>query len=285
MQAVSRLGMRLGAPARFPRPFNPTLHRPYNSLVRRAKSLYEAYDGLLQRHRLATTTATGTILAFAGDLCTQTATQQNGLDDFDMHRGLSFALFGGAVTGPVNYFWLNKLDTLVRAIAPQGGWMAVGCKLTIQTFFFQPLVYVPLFFSFSAVFRGWSLAIAQERVRAEYARTVKSLWGFWTPICVFAFGVLPVRQQAIFFSAISLAWNAILSFLANQEIAAEAPLRVEAAPEQDASGVVRRTSSGRPYLPDYQPPMGILDNDPNPPPRRGPTDQSVIGFLLGPGLM
>ena len=109
MQAVSRLGMRLGAPARFPRPFNPTLHRPYNSLVRRAKSLYEAYDGLLQRHRLATTTATGTILAFAGDLCTQTATQQNGLDDFDMHRGLSFALFGGAVTGPVNYFWLNKV--------------------------------------------------------------------------------------------------------------------------------------------------------------------------------
>ena len=49
------------------------------------------------------------------------------------------------------------------------------------------------------------------------------------------------------------------------------------------SGRLVRTNSGR-YLPSYQPPMGILDNDPRPP-RRGPTDQSVLGFLLGPGLM
>ena len=38
-------------------------------------------------------------------------------------------------------------------------------------------------------------------------------------------------------------------------------------------------------LPDHLPPMGILDNDPNPPPKMPPSAQSIIGFLLGPGLM
>ena len=86
----------------------------------------------------------------------------------------------------------------------------------MQTFFFQPVVYVPLFFCFSAVFRGWPAEVAWERVRAEYVPTITSLWAFWTPICVFTFAYMPVRQQAIFFSAISLAWNALLSFLSNR---------------------------------------------------------------------
>lgn len=254
----------------------------------RISRLYNSYDGLLQTHRLPTTTATGLVLAFAGDLCTQSATSAGGLDDYDLHRGCSFALFGGAVTGPVNYMWLTKLDTWVKRAAPAGGWRAIACKLAVQTFFFQPCVYVPLFFTFSAAFRGWSMEVAVERVRSEYTRTLQSLWGFWTPICIFTFAVLPVRQQAIFFSAVSLGWNAILSFLSNQTLE-QAP----AAPVESAKAGVttkssrqrlRQTPSGR-YLPDHQPPMSIIDNDGQPPRRQGPTDQSVVGYLLGPGLM
>ena len=54
---------------------------------------------------------------------------------------------------------------------------------------------VPLFFGFTAVFRGWPGAAAWERVKAEYVGTLRSLWAFWTPICVFVFAVLPVRHQ------------------------------------------------------------------------------------------
>eukprot|EP00966_Prymnesium_polylepis_P037059 860097-Prymnesium_polylepis.1 len=43
--------------------------------------------------------------------------------------GVSFALFGATVTGPVNFYWLSTLDRIVRAAAPQGGPLAVCCKV------------------------------------------------------------------------------------------------------------------------------------------------------------
>jgi hypothetical protein len=285
--AVAHRAIPLGTPRILTRQART---RPISTVSRRARSLYEGYDGLLQRYRLATTTVTGAVLAFAGDACTQTATSADGLDGYDLNRGVSFAFFGATVTGPVNFLWLSRLDSLVTRLAPQAGWLAIGTKVTIQTFFFQPFVYVPLFFGFSAALRGWSFETAQERVRQEYTRTVVSLWSFWTPIVVFTFAVLPVRQQAIFFSGVSLVWNAVLSFLSNQ-IPSRTSAEVEEPPSSSSQPVpesgekrLRRSPSGR-FLPSHQPPMGILDNDPQELRNRGPTDQSVIGFLLGPGLM
>ena len=83
--------------------------------------MYQGYDYLLKTHRLTTTTASGAILAFSGDACTQTATSDGGLDDYDLKRGISFALFGAAITGPINLFWLSRLDTLVQWLVPRGG--------------------------------------------------------------------------------------------------------------------------------------------------------------------
>ena len=263
---------------------------------------YTVYDGLLQTQRLPTTTLTGAILALLGDAFTQAATSSV----YDGSRGIAFALFGATVTGPVNYVWLGLLNDMVLRVAPNGGMTAVGAKVAIQSLFFQPCVYVPLFFAFTAIFRAWSMEQARERVVAEYPGTLKSLWLFWTPICVFTFAMLPVRQQAIFFSGVSLCWNAILSFLTNrgdivavqQEILPAADL-----PALDHGSVASATSDGRPpaaaagggrlvrtpsgrWLPAHQPPMAILDNDPNRAPLRDAfSDQSVLGFLLGPGLM
>lgn len=295
----------------------------------RVHGAYRAYDGLLQSHRLATTTASGAVLAWLGDACTQWATQPGA---YDVPRGVAFGAFGAFLTGPVNYFWLNHLAELVTRLAPAGGMYAVLVKVGIQTFFFQPVVYVPLFFGFTAAFRGWSAEAAWGRVKAEYPGTLRSLWAFWTPICVFVFAVLPVRQQAICFSAseraprphlapcpsrpsplahslpsqpplparsglrrlgrhshsrasrlaaVSLGWNAILSFLTNRP--SREPVGAPAEAEQRKRGLVR-TPSGR-WLPTHQPPMGIIDNDPEPaPPKPALSDQRMIGFLLGPGL-
>ena len=174
----------------------------------------QRYDSLLTSHRLKTTTATGALLGLAGDAATQLASNPIA---YDSKRGTSFALFGGAVTGPVNYLWLQRLDSLVNKLAPMGGWRAVSCKLGVQTFFFQPFVYVPLFFTFSSCTRGWTTDHALQRIREDYKTTLLSLWTFWTPICVLAFSALPMRQQAPFFSAVSLIWNGVLSFLSNKQ--------------------------------------------------------------------
>ena len=167
------------------------------------RSAYVTYDGLLQSMPI-TTTATGALLALLGDAFTQAATSTS----YDFSRGMAFGLFGATVTGPVNHVWLNRLNDIVFRIAPRGGISAVVAKVAIQSAFFQPMVYVPLFFIFTAVFRAWSWDQMRERVTAEYPGTLKSLWLFWTPICFFTFAVLPVRQQAIFFSGVSLCWNA-----------------------------------------------------------------------------
>ncbi|CAE8636979.1 unnamed protein product, partial [Polarella glacialis] len=71
-----------------------------------------AYDGCLQKHRLLCTTASGAILGLAGDACTQAATDPAG-SGFDARRCASFALFGGAVTGPINYVWLQRMSQAV----------------------------------------------------------------------------------------------------------------------------------------------------------------------------
>ena len=92
----------------------------------------------------------------------------------------------------------------------------------------------------------------------------------------------PVIPQAMCFSAVSLVWNALLSFLANRHLLAQPPTDAELKATV-YSGMLVRTKSGR-YLPTHQPPMGILDNDPTLP-KSSPTDQTVLGFLLGPGLM
>ena len=59
--------------------------------------------------------------------------------------------------------------------------------------------------------RRWSVAEAAEHVRAGYADTLRRLWLFWTPSVCFAFGVLPLRLQAVFFAGVGFAWNVVLS--------------------------------------------------------------------------
>ena len=184
-------------------------------------SCYRAYDGLLARHTLKTTTVSGTVLGLAGDGMTQ-AMMLRPPEQYDVRRGFAFGLFGGALTGPVNFVWLRQLNSIVRHLAPGGGAVAIIAKVTIQSLVFQPMIYVPLFLSFTAAVwdRPWTASL--ELARIEYRRTLRSVWAFWTPVCLATFSLLPLRQQAVFFSAVSLCWNAILSFLSNPE-----PLRLQ----------------------------------------------------------
>lgn len=187
-------------------------------MVGAARAAGRRYDGLLKSHKLTVTTISGAVLAAAGDACTQAATSEGGKPlAYDAKRGLTFALFGALVTGPINCFWLTRLDTVVRWLAPAGGRIATSAKVATQTFFFQPIVCapcglsnprlrlapsppartppaltsplpsplggsdVPLFFGVSDL---------AQQPRRDYATTVKSVWGFWTPIVIFAFTVL-----------------------------------------------------------------------------------------------
>ena len=200
---------------------------------RLASRAYWAYDGLLQNHTLKTSTVSGGVLAVAGDALTQAATTNGGV--YDARRGAAFGLFGATLTGPVNFLWLRRLNAIVERFAPQGGSPAVAAKVAIQSCFFQPLVYVPLFYVFTAVVRGWSFETASHRVRTEFIGTMKSIWAFWIPVCSFTFSFLPLRQQAVFMSGVSLCWNAILSWITNSRAGASSQATREHRPRSSTS--------------------------------------------------
>ena len=175
-----------------------------------ARRLLSAYDGLLTRHRLLTSTVSGAAMSYGGDAVVQSSSPE----PHDVGRAVAFTIFGGVLTGPINYIWLDALEKAVRRLAPAGGLHALAAKVTIQSVFFQPLVYLPCFFVTNGLVRGWCASDAYEHVRAEYGATLVRLWALWTPAVIFTFGWLPVRSQAVFFSGVGFAWTAILSWTA-----------------------------------------------------------------------
>jgi len=186
------------------------------------------YDSLLARRRLTTGTATGVVLGWGGDALTQLKQlRQQAADDclqpdgfsktaaFDARRSLAFTVFGGYISGPVNYVWLPAIVRVVRVLAPGGGARALAAKVALQAGILQPIIFLPSFFSLNAVCRGWSVQTTLDRAREEYWPTLQYIWIFWTPAVTFAFGVLPMHQQAAFFAIVGFAWNACLSAFSN----------------------------------------------------------------------
>ena len=109
-----------------------------SDLIAQAYSYYGWYDKRLVTHRLLTTTLTGGILSLAGDAFTQMATQPS----YDLRRGVAFTAFGATITGPVNFWWLSRLDVIALQLAPRGGAFGIGAKVAVQTLFFQPMALI-----------------------------------------------------------------------------------------------------------------------------------------------
>jgi hypothetical protein len=191
------------------------------------------YDGLLSRQPFRTSTLTGAILGWAGDALTQRrqlleqATEHlQSLDvqpevpqQFDIRRSLAFTVFSAYMSGPVNYVWLVQLHRAVAYVAPNGGARALACKMALQASILQPLIFLPSYFAFNGIVRGWSRQDTLDRARREYWPTLQYVWAFWTPAVAFAFGVLPMRQQPAFFALVGFAWNACLSAFSNPRTA------------------------------------------------------------------
>ena len=172
-----------------------------------------SYDVLLSRHRLVTTTVSGGALGCAGDAAAQY--KQSSDSSYNAERGTAFAIFGGIVTGPVNFVWLKVLERWTLRLAPAGGPRALAVKVAMQSFVLQPFIYLPTFYTVTAITRHWTTDELVTRVRDTYAGTLGRIWVFWTPSVIFAFGWLPVRQQAVFFAGVGFAWNVVLSLFSN----------------------------------------------------------------------
>ena len=193
------------------------------------KRLGLAYGHALATNRLPVSTVSGAVLALLGDAAAQqgqmlqiaasadnnaTASDSGSTTmGFDTKRMLAFTIFGAILTGPINYVWLNTSHRWTARLAPGGGLAGMLCKIGLQTVIMQPLIYLPCFYTVNAILRPaeWPF----ERIRKEYPTTYVKLAFFWLPFITYAFGVLPLHQQAVFMGGVGLTWNVILSLIAN----------------------------------------------------------------------
>ena len=141
------------------------------------------------------------------------------------------------------------------------------------------MIYVPTFFLFNALARGWSTETLTERVKSDYTSTVRTIWVVWTPLVIFAFVALPMHQQAVFFSGFGLVWNSILSFISNRPAPVEGGYWHTVQERLHATGlrisdVASVASRGITNV------RGASDDRP----RLSPSPGSIVGYLMGPGL-
>ena len=52
-------------------------------------------------------------------------------------------------------------------------------------------------------------------MRAEYVRTVLTMWTIWFPLNFAMFALVPLRHQVVFMACGNLGWNVVLSIGSN----------------------------------------------------------------------
>ena len=147
-----------------------------------------AYDHLLTRHRLFTTFVTGCVLGGLGDAAAQAgqslssandyvAESVAGSDSYDLERGAAFTVFGGVLAGPMNYLWLQRLERLTERLTPRLGHLrTLVVKFCSHTLVFQPLIYLPTFYTVTALVRKWSPDDFVRHVREGFTSTLTRIW-------------------------------------------------------------------------------------------------------------
>jgi hypothetical protein len=135
---------------------------------------------------------------------------------YDGRRGIVLASLATVWTGVVVHHLLNALE---RWQPQRLGWPAVWRKLLLTQLFFNPCLYLPVFFAWTGLGRRHGLEQSIEHARREYWPTLKATWCIFTPVNVISFGFVPVRHQAPLNAAVGVVYNVMLSVVAGRDVA------------------------------------------------------------------
>lgn len=215
------------------------------------QALLHSYTNLLHQFPLATKSITAAVLASAGDAIAQSRSDAS--DDYDWQRGISFFVFGALYTGAFQHFWFQYLSQHVSEWGSTLGFWTTpsllfpvdvtlqwdewwryfdvqsqlqafnapsttalaAAKLALNQGLVVPLVYMPLFLTFTGVISGMDADQTIARAKSLYLPLLQRNWFFWLPVQFLQFLVVPQELQIPFLSAASLVWTVILSSIGN----------------------------------------------------------------------
>eukprot|EP00537_Pseudo-nitzschia_pungens_P013304 CAMPEP_0172395322 /NCGR_PEP_ID=MMETSP1061-20121228/18943_1 /TAXON_ID=37318 /ORGANISM="Pseudo-nitzschia pungens, Strain cf. pungens" /LENGTH=293 /DNA_ID=CAMNT_0013126853 /DNA_START=152 /DNA_END=1030 /DNA_ORIENTATION=+ len=168
------------------------LLKPRGVAMLLANGLYKPYQNALVTNPLITKVITGAVLAIAGDAAAQASANT---DPYDKRRALSFAVFDSCY----RMFQHNMFPAVIRAgkgnvVKGLFPFLAPAAAAIEQTAMYQflvvPLIYYPVFFTFTGFIQGLTFPQSLARFKAQFFRCWRRNLMFWIPTQMVLFGMI-----------------------------------------------------------------------------------------------
>jgi hypothetical protein len=187
------------------------------------QSLFEVYSQCLVTNPLITKVLTGGVLATLGDALAQAGDSNK---PYDSARAASFAAFDSCYRvfqhmafpfiiakcqGHVLSSLVSALPGLTVGATPM---LAVCERVIAYQMCVVPLLYYPVFFTFTGFMQGLDAKGTFQRAKGNFLPCWKRNLMFWVPIQAIMFGLVPQRFQVSFTCVMGILWSLILSVTA-----------------------------------------------------------------------
>jgi len=186
-----------------------------------------SYKQSLALRPLRTKVLTGSTLSLLGDCLAQ---RREAKGSYDAQRGLSFAAFDSCyrifqhIAIPVivrlgKGDFLALLLSLIPFCNPRQDvvpFFAAMERTLIYQFALIPLFYYPVFFTFTGIMQGLSVAQTVARAKSCFFLCWKNNLIFWIPIQLVMFGLVDEKWQIPFVCLMGIIWSSILSVTAGK---------------------------------------------------------------------
>ncbi|KAJ1822374.1 hypothetical protein LPJ56_000821 [Coemansia sp. RSA 2599] len=192
-------------------------------------SILRAWTAVAAERPLATLTVTNGTLGGVGDILAQTIEAHNERRRFhwDAKRTARFVAWG-SICAPLFHKWyllLNRVFPMAKQASKSSFMASVGKRVAADQLVYAPMGIAGFFIAMNFMEgRGWQSA--KRRLGEYYWPTLTANYAVWPAVQAINFGFVPVLYRVPFSSAVSIFWNAFISW-ANAQSASKVELPVE----------------------------------------------------------
>lgn len=206
---------------------------PEDQLGKIAVQASAAYTDALVVDPVTTKMYTAALVVALGDAVSQLQEASETGKQYDVPRGVAFAVFGALYTGAFQHWWFLWLNENVPSIDPSLDFsqalLVAVTKTCLCQFGTIPLVYIPLFFALTGLLRGLTLQQTWDRACSLFLPLLRRNVTFWIPVQTFQFLAVDLEWQVPYVCAAGFVWSIILSNLTGpmketEQSAASAPM-------------------------------------------------------------
>jgi len=198
------------------------------SLAPSLQGLFQSYNQCLTTNPLITKVMTGAVLATVGDALAQSREKDK---PYDARRAASFATFDSCyrmfqhvafpfIIGNCQGRFLSSILSAVPGLAARTSGMtsflAVCERVVTYQMMVVPLLYYPIFFTFTGFMQGLNVKETFQRAQAKFLPCWRTNLMFWVPVQGFMFAFVPTKLQVSFTCVMGIIWSLILSVIAGK---------------------------------------------------------------------